>query len=156
MSELVKYVAWVEESTGRIGSVEFPQAVLPPEGPNGNGYECVHVTPSMMQVDFLSQGFNMAQWVWDGASFVDVGTPPNEHAWYDGEHWTWDHELLMDDVRAMRNALLTSCDWTQVSDAPLDDAAKQAWADYRNALRNFPNTVGAISSLNELVWPTRP
>lgn len=52
--------------------------------------------------------------------------------------------------RVKRNSELELSDWTQVSDAPVDQAA---WATYRQALRDvsqqegFPNTV---------VWPTEP
>ena len=40
-----------------------------------------------------------------------------------------------DDLRTWRNKLLASCDWTQVADAPVDQAA---WATYRQALRDLP------------------
>ena len=40
-------------------------------------------------------------------------------------------------MRAHRDRLLAASDWTQVPDAPVD---RQAWADYRQALRDFPAT----------------
>jgi len=40
-------------------------------------------------------------------------------------------------MRRQRDALLAASDWTQVADAPVD---RQAWADYRQALRDFPAT----------------
>lgn len=40
-------------------------------------------------------------------------------------------------MRVYRNMLLKESDWTQVEDAPVD---KQAWAEYRQALRDFPST----------------
>jgi hypothetical protein len=40
-------------------------------------------------------------------------------------------------MRYQRDRLLAASDWTQVSDAPVD---RQAWADYRQALRDFPAT----------------
>lgn len=40
-------------------------------------------------------------------------------------------------MRFQRDRLLAESDWTQVADAPVD---KQAWADYRQALRDFPAT----------------
>lgn len=40
-------------------------------------------------------------------------------------------------MRAHRNGLLAASDWTQLSDAPCD---AQAWATYRQALRDFPST----------------
>lgn len=41
------------------------------------------------------------------------------------------------EMRNIRNGLLAASDWTQVADAPVD---RQAWADYRQALRDFPAT----------------
>ena len=38
-------------------------------------------------------------------------------------------------MRLHRDRLLKESDWTQVNDAPVD---QQAWATYRQALRDFP------------------
>ena len=53
-------------------------------------------------------------------------------------------------VRATRNGLLSSSDWTQVSDAP---ANKSAWASYRVLLRNVPAQSGFPDTIT---WPTAP
>jgi len=45
-----------------------------------------------------------------------------------------DFEQMM---RHHRDRLLAESDWTQVADAPVD---RQAWATYRQALRDFPAT----------------
>jgi hypothetical protein len=50
-------------------------------------------------------------------------------------------------ARAQRDALLTASDWTQVADAPVDQAA---WATYRQALRDVPAQVGFPESID---WP---
>lgn len=42
-------------------------------------------------------------------------------------------------VRAERDRLLSASDWTQVADAPVDQAA---WATYRQALRDLPEAAG--------------
>jgi hypothetical protein len=42
-------------------------------------------------------------------------------------------------VRAARDRALSASDWTQVADAPVD---QQAWAAYRQALRDLPSQVG--------------
>jgi hypothetical protein len=46
-------------------------------------------------------------------------------------------EWLISRMRYQRELLLKESDWTQVADAPVD---KQAWAEYRQALRDFPST----------------
>lgn len=54
------------------------------------------------------------------------------------------------DVRAERNRLLTESDWTQVADAPVDQAA---WAQYRQALRDITTQSGFPSAVT---WPVAP
>lgn len=55
-----------------------------------------------------------------------------------------------DEIRARRNRLLTSSDWTQVADAPVDQAA---WAAYRQALRDIPQQSGFPANVT---WPVTP
>jgi hypothetical protein len=50
---------------------------------------------------------------------------------------TDDPILLTARMRSIRNRLLAACDWTQLSDAPVDQSA---WAQYRQALRDAPQT----------------
>ena len=45
-----------------------------------------------------------------------------------------DYQSMM---RKVRDSMLKESDWTQVADAPVD---RQAWATYRQALRDFPAT----------------
>lgn len=52
--------------------------------------------------------------------------------------------------RDIRNSLLIQSDWTQVADAPVDQAA---WATYRQALRDIPSQAGFP---NEVTWPVAP
>ena len=46
-------------------------------------------------------------------------------------------EWYSDRMRLHRDRLLAASDWAMTSDAPCD---KQAWSDYRQALRDFPST----------------
>ena len=55
-----------------------------------------------------------------------------------------------DNVRAERDRLLAASDWTQVSDAPVDQAA---WATYRQALRDVPQQAGFPDNIT---WPEVP
>ena len=56
-------------------------------------------------------------------------------------------------VRAQRNSLLDLCDWTQLPDAPLTAEQKQAWAEYRQALRDVPEQAGFPENV---AWPLVP
>lgn len=60
------------------------------------------------------------------------------------------NEEIAVEVRAERDAKLTASDWTQVVDAPVDQAA---WATYRQALRDIPSQEGFP---NTVTWPTKP
>ena len=55
-----------------------------------------------------------------------------------------------DDVRRKRDKLLVACDWTQVADAPVDQAS---WAAYRQALRDVPAQSGFPDNVT---WPDKP
>lgn len=59
---------------------------------------------------------------------------------------------LMAKIRSARNRRLTGSDWTQVADSPLSPENKLAWAVYRQALRDFPETCDPAAP----VWPTAP
>jgi len=43
-------------------------------------------------------------------------------------------------MRNFRDISLNVSDWTQLPDTPLSDTDRQAWANYRQALRDFPST----------------
>jgi len=54
------------------------------------------------------------------------------------------------EVRADRNQRLAACDWTQLPDSPADH---EAWAAYRQALRDIPEQEGFPWGIN---WPEEP
>lgn len=47
-------------------------------------------------------------------------------------------EWWLERMRLHRDALLAACDWTQAADDPTGNA--EAWAQYRQALRDAPDT----------------
>ena len=70
--------------------------------------------------------------------------------WFNGE-WTAPEPVdLAPKARSERDGLLSSSDWTQVADAPVDQAA---WASYRVLLRNVPQQAGFPHTV---AWPTKP
>jgi len=54
------------------------------------------------------------------------------------------------DLRAKRDALLAASDWTQTPDAPVD---ANAWASYRQALRDLPENTPDPRGVE---WPEPP
>ena len=59
---------------------------------------------------------------------------------------------LLKEIRTKRNALLSACDWTQLSDAP--EEKKADWAAYRQALRDLPNQPNFDPE--NVNWPVAP
>lgn len=57
-----------------------------------------------------------------------------------------------DALRAERNLRLTNSDWTQLSDIPFT-INKEAWAAYRQALRDITHTT---MDIHNIVWPDTP
>lgn len=53
-------------------------------------------------------------------------------------------------MRALRDELLKRCDWTQLSDST---ANVEAWAIYRQALRDVPQQEGFPETIT---WPVPP
>jgi hypothetical protein len=56
-------------------------------------------------------------------------------------------------IRIDRDARISICDWTQLSDAPLTTAQKTAWKAYRQSLRDIPKQSGFPESVE---WPIAP
>lgn len=56
-------------------------------------------------------------------------------------------------ARKIRDRLLKECDWTAVSDSPLNELQKIHWAAYRQELRAVPEQPGFPLVIE---WPERP
>ena len=105
----------------------------------------------------LTREFPDAEWslngdTYDGLTWLSDGDAPSQEtldalwpAVRDAAAW--------DAVRADRDERLAACDWTQVADAPLTAGEKQAWADYRQALRDIPQTHDNPADVS---WPVPP
>jgi hypothetical protein len=70
----------------------------------------------------------------------------------------------MQELRNVRNRMLSDCDWTQANDSPLSDSKKAEWATYRQALRDMTSTIDVNSirensptiDLSSITFPTKP
>lgn len=60
-------------------------------------------------------------------------------------------QAMTDRVRTDRNTRLSRCDWTQLADAP--GAARAAYVQYRQALRDVPQQAGFPWNVT---WPSEP
>ena len=60
------------------------------------------------------------------------------------------YERAATEIRERRDALLLGCDWTQAQDVPITDDARNAWREYRQALRDVPEQPGFPW---DVTWP---
>ena len=109
-------------------NTSFPSPITPDSLPEGYVIVGVMPTPEISINQKIIPGDPILQnekWVqsWD---IVDLTT----------EEVTERTESMAQNIRTLRNQLLTESDWTQVADAPVD---KAIWATYRQALRDITN-----------------
>ena len=80
--------------------------------------------------------------------------PPRPSMAHDFDYSTKQWVLNVDEawrrVRQRRGELLAACDWTQLPD--VSDAARSAWAAYRQALRDVTTQPDPMN----IEWPTPP
>tara|TARA_R110002072_G_scaffold299821_1_gene475900 strand:+ start:727 stop:1017 length:291 start_codon:yes stop_codon:yes gene_type:complete len=84
----------------------------------------------------------------------NVPFTPEEEAEWDAQEVEFEagaNDRVAAKIRTERDSKLTESDWTQVADAPVDQAA---WATYRQALRDIPEEQAGFP--NNINWPTEP
>lgn len=88
---------------------------------------------------------------------ADVWSPEREEyikgIAYNGEYTIEDVPETADEARTQRDKLLSETDWTQVLDAPIDAATREAYRAYRQALRDLPEQDGFPGTIT---WPELP
>lgn len=121
----------------RFDSDGRPVAFFDPEWeyPNEDLSDTVPITDEQWQ-EFLA---NPGTRRWNGSQIVPCDPPVPQLTW--------------DDIRARRDALLRSSDWTQLNDVSMDPALRSAWAQYRQALRDIPQV---FLDPADVVWPEPP
>lgn len=109
------------------------------------------------QLEFQGAGHSVAigdypsdKYYWDG-EFKPLPEKPDGFYRFDytTKQWVEDTTQTILLNKPKRNAKLAASDWTQLPDVPLTEVQKQAWATYRQKLRdmteddlingNFPN-----------------
>jgi len=71
--------------------------------------------------------------------------------------WTyWDANTKLSSIRLQRNYLLSQTDWTALNDVPLSPSEKTAYENYRQQLRDFPDTVNVNLPIEQIIWPSKP
>ena len=104
----------------------------------------VPVTPGIRLEVPEGLAWDTVKGVQDGAEVTLVADPQKIE----------DHKAtLWSQLRTERNRLLQQSDWTALSDAHLSQDKKDAWADYRQALRDLPENA---TDPTQVTWPVSP
>jgi len=91
----------------------------------------------------------------DGQGIIEGSFQPNEYKVINGEAVIRNDNVL-EILRLKRDALLKESDWTLMPDSPLSDAKKTEWATYRQSLRDLPSNNNDITSIDDVVFPSKP
>jgi hypothetical protein len=86
---------------------------------------------------------------------VAIPAKPDQYCVFDFEtkQWVQQESLAIADVLPKRQRMLYASDWTQIPNGPLNAEQQQAWADYRQQLRDITSQSGYPFNV---VWPTPP
>jgi hypothetical protein len=136
--QIVEYPVYEGDIRLRYPNTSFPREFVPPEG-----YEAVTDVP-MPRVDHTK---NVAEGTPERVNDVLVRVWAVTDASEEQVAARTDAQWKL--VRKQRNDKLAACDWTQLSDAPVDATA---WATYRQALRDITIQADPFN----IVWPTAP
>jgi len=68
----------------------------------------------------------------------------------------WDTNTKLHSIRLQRDLLLKKTDWRAIRSYETGIPESQDWLDYRQALRDFPNTVDVSLPIWDIVWPVPP
>ena len=108
---------------------------------------------------FLEQGVSVSYAIerlyWNDGWKTREARPNDFYLWESGG-WFFNPSVFWAAVRFEREHLIGATDWTQVTDSPLTAAKKAEWATYRQALRDIPEDYSSATSLDDVVWPTKP
>ena len=67
-------------------------------------------------------------------------------------------DVVAAEIRSFRDMYLRDTDWTQLADVQsrMTTEKNAEWQEYRQALRDMPQTYAAAVKFSDVVWPTKP
>lgn len=90
---------------------------------------------------------------------VQVPLTAQEIAQRQAEATAWEagsFDRALASLRQRRNSLLTSSDWTVLSDNQLTTTEKTNWKTYRQELRDITENLTTVEQVNAVVFPVKP
>lgn len=97
----------------------------------------------------------LSTWYWNAGWQTRVAPPSDYYDWVD-HSWSFSPSRFWGHVRGLRDMDIARCDWTQLTDSTLTTASRAEWVTYRQALRDVPEDYSSATSIDDVVWPTKP
>ena len=89
----------------------------------------------------------------ESIEFLDPSQTPPTAAEIEAEVAVMQGEYPWENIREQRNEKLRASDWRMSNDTPMSEAEQVAWGEYREALRNIPQS---FSTPKKFGWPKNP
>jgi hypothetical protein len=104
---------------------------------------------------YLDDWFNDSEYYVEDGQAVQMPPKPDQYSVfnYTTKQWVENERMAIINVSDKRQKLLYSTDWTQIPNGPLTQQQQEAWAVYRQQLRDIPEQSGYPFNV---VWPTPP
>ena len=103
---------------------------------------------------YIEGSINDSHYYIENNAAVEKPERPNNYCDFDYDSKQWvdrrTNEYQWAVVRFERKKRLQDCDWTQLSDIPVETKAK--WETYRQALRDITNQADPFN----IIYPTKP
>jgi hypothetical protein len=116
--------------------------------------DCNNIEQQLSDDEFFIDGwFNDSEYYIENGQALQIPLKPNDYSVFDYalKQWVQNENIAIIDVSQKRQRLLYSTDWTQLPDVLSEK--KQAWAEYRQALRDITSQEGYPFNV---IWPTKP
>ena len=142
------------DSNTEVYCLHVPGGTFQDEGvwETDSNYTVVHILDEV--VDHVT--FMRTQYYKDGA-WKTREWKSDYYKWKgSSEEWEFDSDKFWTDVRTDSLSRLVQSDWTQLPDCKLSLSKQGEWTDYRQALREVPQTNSGTTKLDEIVWPDKP
>jgi hypothetical protein len=120
------------------------------DGDTWNFLTIVEIQTELSDSEFAEKKY------WKQGAWHDKPIKPDGLYIWEGHQWFFDQDTLLISMRSVRDNLLLKSDWTQMPDAPLTEAKRAEWVAYRQALRDVPQDNQSATSINDIIWPTKP
>lgn len=142
------------DSDGEIFHFYHPSATVDPEG------ACKVGETDATRIHITEEVSDVSLWVrthyWKNEAWATREDKDSTYYTWTNEAWIFDSDKFMGEVRVLRNNKLMESDWTQVADSPLDEMWRMFWAEYRQDLRDVPDTNSDVTDLDQVIWPDQP